>query len=59
MTWFFGRRRKPAPAPVPRYTVSEAIIISRSPYTPEQWDRLTPQERADIRWNLGLGTPNN
>ena len=50
-------RRKPAPSPEPRYTVSEAIIISRSEYTPEQWDRLTPQERADIRWNLGLGIP--
>ena len=48
-------RRKPAPIPEQRYTVSEAIIISRSDYTPEQWDRLTPQERADIRWNLGLG----
>lgn len=52
MTWF---RRKPAPPPVDRLTPAEAIIISRSGHTEASWDRLTPAQRADIRWNLGLG----
>ncbi len=52
MTWF---RRKPAPQPAPRLTPSEAIIISRSGHTEASWQRLTPAQRADIRWKLGTG----
>ena len=52
MTWF---RRKPAPEPIERLTPSEAIIISRSGHTEQSWQRLTPAERADIRWKLGTG----
>ena len=39
--------------PVERLSPSEAIIISRSGHTVESWNRLTPQQRADIRWRLG------
>ena len=45
-------RKRPAPD---RLTPSEAIIISRSGHTVESWDRLTPQQRADIRWRIGTG----
>jgi len=57
MFQIFDARRKPIPLPETpaRLSVSEAIIISRSGHTQETWDRLTPQERADIRWNIGLG----
>ena len=55
MSPIFDARRKPIPLPDERLTPAEAIIISRSGHTPETWDQLTPQQRADIRWNLGTG----
>jgi len=51
MAWLFGRQD--TPAPVERLSPAEAIIISRAGHTEESWNRLTPQERADIRWRLG------
>jgi len=53
MTWLSALLRRPAEPPPERLTPSEAIIISRSGHTVESWDRLTPQQRADIRWRLG------
>jgi len=54
--WLFGRQHTPIhlPEKTPRLSVSEAIIISRSGLTPQQWDRLTPEERADYRWRIGI-----
>jgi hypothetical protein len=51
MMWPFGRQH--TPPPVERLTPSEAMIISKSGHTEESWNRLTPQQRADIRWRLG------
>lgn len=55
MTWLLARQHTPIELPDDRLTPAEAIIISRSGHTEESWDRLTPAERADIRWNIGLG----
>ena len=54
--WLFGRQHTPIhlPEKTPRLSVSEAIIISRTGLTPQQWDRLTPEERADYRWRIGI-----
>ena len=53
MSPIFDARRKRIPLPDERLTPAEAIAISRSGHTPETWDRLSPGERADIRWRLG------
>ena len=54
--WLFGRQHTPIELPdaPTRLSAAEAIIVSRAGLTPEKWDRLTPQERADIRWNIGI-----
>ena len=54
--WLLGRQHTPIELPenTIRLSVSEAIIISRAGLTPEKWDRLTPQERADYRWRIGI-----
>lgn len=55
MTWLLARQHTPIHLPDERLTPAEAIIISRSGHTEESWNRLTPQQRAEIRWNLGTG----
>jgi hypothetical protein len=55
MTWLLARQHTPIELPDERLTPAEAIIISRSGHTEESWYRLTPQQRADIRWRIGIG----
>ena len=46
--WLLGRQHTPIELPEKtiRLSVSEAIIISRA--------GLTPEERADYRWRIGI-----
>ena len=54
--WLFGRQHTPIELPdaPTRLSAAEAIIVSRAGLTQAQWERLTPQERADYRWRIGI-----
>lgn len=51
----FKRRRPPQPAPV-QISAQDRLIAAHSGYTPEQWDKLPANVKADKReqvaWEL-------
>jgi hypothetical protein len=56
MTWIFGRQHTPIELPdTPRISRTDANIMHEAGYTLTEWEALTDQERADIRWNFKMG----
>lgn len=49
--WF--RRRRPKLTVTTQLSLAEAVVIHKAGLTLEQWQALTNQERANIRWRVG------
>ncbi|URC18090.1 hypothetical protein QEO76_gp47 [Arthrobacter phage Cole] len=55
MTTIFDARQKPIQLPdTPRISRSDADIMHYAGLSLPEWEALTDQERADIRWNAGV-----
>lgn len=53
MKWPWRKAQPPAPVQ-PRLTRADADVLHRAGLTLTQWQALTDQERAELRWRLGL-----
>lgn len=49
--WF--RRRRPTHTVTTQLTLAEAVTIHKAGLTLDQWQALTNQQRANIRWRIG------
>lgn len=47
------RRTRPTLAVAPRLSLAEAVVIHKAGLTLDQWQALTNQDRANIRWRVG------
>lgn len=52
MTWIYDAHHYPINLPdTPQISREDADLIYRLDLTLAQWERLTDQERADLRWS--------